>query len=145
MKKFIFLSIFLSLIFWGCSSSKRFLKHQYKFNDSSLRNILVEFRQDSTFLLRNSVSVKINFSFIGKWDKCSDHKFILLNPFFDVNDYNVKNNAPKTGDKIDSKKASGDPSYIFPIITADTIIFSKKYQGFLLKGYEFNIYRKIKD
>lgn len=145
MKKFIFLVIFLSPVFWRCSSTERFLKHQYKFNDSGLRNILVEFRQDSTFLLRNSVSVKVNFSFIGRWNKCPDDKIVLLNPYLDIENYNVKSNAPKAGDKIDSKMASGDPSYIFPIITADTIIFSKRYQGFSLKGYDFRISGKIKD
>ena len=52
--------------------------------------------------------------------------------------------SPKTGGKIDIKKAYYNRDYIFPSINIDTIVLNMEGMYFNLKGYQFKKHKKIK-
>jgi hypothetical protein len=145
MKNIVFKGIVLLVIFSGCSSSKKYMNYRYKFSDSNFRNILISFRQDSSFLLLNSVSGSLSYSFVGRWQQIDDHTMLLTNPHIDPISFKAADNAPKLGEKIDAKRASEDHSYIFPVIQLDSIFFTSRFNGFVLKGYNFRRASRIKD
>ena len=145
MSSNIYKWIIIVWIFCGCGSSKNFMKYQYKFSDSSSRNILIKFRPDSTFLLLNSVSGNLSYSFVGRWKKLDDGMLVLTNPRIDTLNLKIVDNAPGPGEKIDTRMASENRSYIFPIITSDSITFTNKRKSFLLKGFEFKRGSSIKE
>ncbi|QOI97316.1 MAG: hypothetical protein HRU69_07360 [Flammeovirgaceae bacterium] len=85
--------------------------------------------------MRNAVSGDLSFSFAGKWERITNQSILLINP----NQINIDSqvNAPRKGEKINTKLAFRDRSYIFPLIENDTICFTKRYNGFNLKNYPF--------
>lgn len=143
--RIIFSTFLVFLILMGCGSSSRYINHRYQFSDTNFRNILISFKEDSTFLLRNSVSGSLSYSFIGKWKILNNRAILITNPLRDSLSSDKRDNAPPQGQKVNTILASQDPSYIFPIIDSDTIIFNRNFESFSLKGYPFKRRGKAKD
>lgn len=126
---------FITTYLFSCNPATKMFKYNYKFSDSPYRNIIINLNYDSTFVMRNAVSGDLSFSFAGKWERITNQSILLINP----NQINIDSqvNAPRKGEKINTKLAFRDRSYIFPLIENDTICFTKRYNGFNLKNYPF--------
>lgn len=141
MKANAFLGVvILAFAIHSCITQQKVFTHNYVFNDSPQRNLVMSFKSDSIFLLRNAVEGDLNYSLIGKWRKIDDRKFVLLN----LEGFKSQNQlAPPEGGRIDVIKAYEDKKYIFPSIYLDTLVFDKKHENFRLKGYNFNIGHRL--
>jgi hypothetical protein len=116
------------------------MNNNYVFNDSPQRNLIINIKSDSTFLLRNAVRGDLAYSFIGQWRKIDEHKLILINKYRGTDSDSI---APPEGGRIDSVRAYSDKGYIFPPIYIDTLVFNKRHKTFDLKGYTFKLGKRI--
>lgn len=144
VKTTIFLSIaFLMLFVSGCISHKYF-NYYYNFSDSPIRNMVLNFRKDSTFLIRNAIHGSSAFSFVGTWRKIDSKSVVLINPYIKA-DTQITVISPPAGERLNELLGEADHRYLFPVITRDTIIFAENMRGFTLKGYHFIRQEKSKE
>lgn len=127
----------------SCSPATKIFNYNYKFSDSPYRNIIINLNYDSTFVMRNAVSGDLSFSFAGKWERINNQSILLINPNQVTIDSQV--NAPREGEKIEPRLAFSDRSYIFPPVESDTIHFTNRFDGFILKNYRFVKSKRARD
>lgn len=127
--------LFITTYLLSCNSATKIFKYNYRFSDSPYRNIIINFNYDSTFVMRNAVTGDLSFSFAGKWMRINNQSVLLTNP----NQVTIgsQTNAPREGEKIEPRLAFSDRSYIFPPVESDTIHFTNRFDGFILKNYRF--------
>jgi hypothetical protein len=133
--KNLIVSLFVITSLLGCSAKNQIVRYNYRFADSPFRDIIINLKSDSTFVMRNAVTGDLAYSFVGNWTRIDDKSILLVNPNPMSGD--SLDNAPKLGERIDVKSAFSNRSYIFPTLERDTIHFQQNYRRFTLRGYEF--------
>ena len=135
IKSISYILVFILFSMLSCRNRTQFLKWNYQFHDSTYRNLIISFRSDSTFMIRNAVHGSLRFTGFGKW-QIIKNGLILSDNVPDAYEQ-VDIQVLPMGDSINTEKAYYDRRYIFPTLINDTLIFSNNKKRFILKKFHF--------